>query len=271
MSKNIFAPSTGLQLSNSAQSQIASKPQRSESITFELNGDGARLDLAAVVQAAPFEALASVTEAQPTPSDADRILPSAAAFHDASIDALQHGLVPLALLGQEGKNGNLFASVHSLTSHQNAVLATPTVTVPPPGGSATTVFEAGLGPRNGEPPGTHAGQPAFPTTTKTGAISFSSDGVQSVSLGGHLLSSTPQTFADGTTGTLTASYTFNAATGKGTITYTYKLLDNTAGIPSTSFAVVVTDADGGTNPPASLVIKIMDDAPVATRTPSRQA
>jgi VCBS repeat-containing protein len=263
MSKNIFAPSTGLQLSNSAQSQIASKPQRSESITFELNGDGARLDLAAVVQAAPFEALASVTEAQPTPSDADRILPSAAAFHDASIDALQHGLVPLALLGQEGKNGNLFASVHSLTSHQNAVLATPTVTVPPPGGSATTVFEAGLGPRNGEPPGTHAGQPAFPTTTKTGAISFSSDGVQSVSLGGHLLSSTPQTFADGTTGTLTASYTFNAATGKGTITYTYKLLDNTAGIPSTSFAVVVTDADGGTNPPASLVIKIMDDAPVA--------
>jgi hypothetical protein len=263
MSKNIFPQSAGLQLSNSAQSQIASKPQRSEPITFELNGDGARLDLAAVVQAAPFDALASVTEAQPTPSDADRILPSAAAFRDASIDPLQHGLVPLALLGQDGKNGNLFASVnHSLTPHQNAVLATPTVTVPPAGGPATMVFEAGLGPRNGEPPGTHAGQPAFPTTTKTGTISFSSDGVQSVSLGGHLLTNSPQTFTD-PTGSLTASFTFNAATGKGTITYTYKLLDNTAGVPSASFAVVVTDADGGTNPPASLVIKIMDDAPVA--------
>src|SRR5262245_13591206 len=132
-----------------------------------------------------------------------------------------------------------------------------------PRGAATTVFESGLGSRNGEPPGTHAGQPAFPTTTKTGTISFSSDGVQSVSLGGHLLSSTPQTFPDGTTGTLTASYTFNASTGKGTITFRYTLLDNTAGIPSASFAVVVTDADGGTYPPASLVIKITDDAPVA--------
>jgi hypothetical protein len=103
MSKNIFAQSTGLQLSNSAQSQIASKPQRSEAVTFELNGDGARLDLAAVVQGAPLEALASVTEAQPAPSDADRILPSAAAFRDASVDPLHNGSVPLALLGQEAK------------------------------------------------------------------------------------------------------------------------------------------------------------------------
>src|SRR5262245_60410175 len=142
MSKNIFAQSTGLQLSNSAQSQIASKPQRSEAITFEVNGDGARLDLAAVVQAAPFEALASVTEAQPAPSDADRILPSAAAFRDASVDPLHNGSVPLALLGQEAKNGNLFASAnHSLAPHQNAVVATPTVTVAP-AGPATTVFES---------------------------------------------------------------------------------------------------------------------------------
>jgi hypothetical protein len=141
-------------------------------------------------------------------------------------------LVPLALLGQEGKSGNLFASVnHSLTPHQNAVLATPTVTVPPPGGQSTTVFEAGLGPRNGEPPGTRAGQPAFPTTTKVGTISFSSDGVQSVSLGEHLLTNSPQTFTDAT-GSLTASFTFNASTGRGTITYRYTLLDNTAGIPT---------------------------------------
>jgi hypothetical protein len=267
MSKNIFAPSTDLQLSNLSQSRIAegSKPQRDQAITLELNGShGARLDVAAVVQDTPFETLVSVADAQPTSSEADRILPSAAAFHDASVDPLHHGLVPLALLGQEGKNGNLAAGVnHSLTPHQNAVVATPTITVPPPGSSATTVFEAGLGSRNGEPPGTHAGQPAFPTTTKSGAISFSSDGVQSVSLGGHLLSNVPQTFADGTTGTLTASYTFNAATGKGTITYTYSLLDNTLGVPSASFAVVVTDRDGETNPPVNLVIKIMDDAPVA--------
>ena len=127
MSENIFPQSAGLQLSNSAQSQIASKPQRSEAITFEVNGDGARLDLAAVVQAAPFEALASVTEAQPAPSDADGILPSAAAFRDASVDPLHDGSVPLALLGQEAKNGNLFASVSQpLTPHQNAVVATPT-------------------------------------------------------------------------------------------------------------------------------------------------
>jgi hypothetical protein len=90
--------------------------------------------------------------------------------------------------------------------------------------------------------------PAFPTTTKTGTISFSSDGVQSVSLGGHLLTTTPQTFRDGTTGSLTASYSFNAVTGKGTITCTYTLLDNTLGVPSASFAVVVIDHDGDSNP-----------------------
>jgi hypothetical protein len=108
------------------------------------------------------------------------------------------------------------------------------------------VFEAGLGQRTGEPPGTRAGQPAFPTTTKTGTISLSSD--ESVSLGGHLLTTTPQTFRDGTTGSLTASYSFNAVTGKGTITYTYTLLDNTLGVPSASFAVVVIDHDGDSNP-----------------------
>jgi hypothetical protein len=112
MSKNIFTSSTGLQLSNSAQSRIAesSKPQRDEAITVELNdGHGARLDVAAVVQDTPFEALVSVADGQPTASESDRILPSAAAFHDASVDPLRHGMVPLGLLGAEGKNGNLVA------------------------------------------------------------------------------------------------------------------------------------------------------------------
>src|SRR5262249_43344548 len=148
--------------------------------------------------------------------------------------------------------------------HSNALTPTPVITIPSPGGPATTVFEAGLGPRNGEPPGTHAGQPSFPIPTRAGSIRFSSpDGVESVSLGGHTLSGTPQTFADGTTGSLTASFTFNAATGKGTISYSYTLLDNTLGIPSASFAVVVTDRDGHNNPPSNLVISIVDDVPVA--------
>jgi hypothetical protein len=128
MSKNIFAPSTDLQLSNLSQSRIAegSKPQRDQAITLELNGShGARLDVAAVVQDTPFETLVSVADAQPTSSEADRILPSAAAFHDASVDPLHHGLVPLALLGQEGKNGNLAAGVnHSLTPHQRRMCKT---------------------------------------------------------------------------------------------------------------------------------------------------
>ncbi|MGC2712911.1 MAG: hypothetical protein WA366_05995 [Pseudolabrys sp.] len=127
------------------------------------------------------------------------------------------------------------------------------------------MFEAGLlaSRGSGESAGTHPGQSSFPTTTKAGAISFSSpDGVTKVLLGGHELSGTAQTFTDAT-GSLTASYVFNTATGKGTITYSYTLLDNTLGIPNASFAVVVTDKDGDSNLPVSLVISIVDDAPVA--------
>ena len=263
MSKHIAAQSTGLQLSNLAQPRIVevAKTQSGESIALEA-GDDRSTKLSAVADGAQFDALISTTDGQAVSSEADKILPSAAAFHDASIDSLHNGVVPLALLGSDGRNGNLVAGADQVTPHQNLSAPAPTITIPPPGGPATQVFEAGLGPRNGEPPGTHAGQSTFPTTTKAGAISFTSDGVQSVSLGGHTLSGTPQTFTDAT-GSLTASYTFNAATGKGTITYSYKLLDNTVGVPSASFPVVVTDSDGETNPPANLVIKIMDDAPVA--------
>lgn len=263
MSKNISAQSAGLQPSNLVQTRIkVAKPERGASIDAELSTNhGATADLAAATHAAVFDAPAPVTGGQSSASESDKILSSAAAFHDAPVDPLHNGLIPLALLGPEGQRGITFA-VNSITPHLN-VVAVPTITIPPPGGPATTVFEAGLGARNGEPPGTHAGQPAFPTRTPTGTISFSSDGVQSVSLGGHLLTTTPQTFADGTTGSLTASYSFNAATGKGTITYRYTLLDNTVGVPSASFAVVVTDLQGDSNPAANLVIKIMDDVPVA--------
>src|SRR5262245_2425925 len=273
MSKHVAQP-TGLQLSNLAQSRTAeaSRHKPGESISIELNGDhGARLELSAVMPAAPFEALVTATDGQAVPSDADRILPSAAAFHDAIVDPLHHGLVPLALLGQEGKSGNLAVGADRAVHQLAAVGSAPGgIVIPAPGGQSTTVFESGLGPRPGEPPGTHAGQPAFPTTTKTGTISFSSpDGVQSVSLGGHLLSNSPQTFTD-PTGSLTASFTFNAFTGKGTITYSYTLRDNTSGDPlvnngdtSVSFAVVVADPQGDTNPSANLVIRVKDDSSVA--------
>ena len=262
MSKNIFAQSTALQPSNLAETRFeVAKPKRGESIDAELGNDhSATAALAAATQVGVFDAPVTVTEGQSSASESDKILPSAALFHDVSVDPLHSGLVPLALLGPEGQRGIAFA-VTSVTPHLN-VAATPTITIPPPGGPATQVFEAGLGPRTGEPPGTHVGQPAFPTTTKTGTISFTSDGVQSVSLGGHSLTTTPLTFTDAT-GSLTASYSFNAATGKGTITYSYTLLDNTLGVPSASFAVVVTDRDGDSNLPANLVIRIMDDAPVA--------
>ena len=36
-------------------------------------------------------------------------------------------------------------------------------------------------------------------------------------------------FADGTTGTLTASCSYDAATGAGVISYSYTLIDNDAG------------------------------------------
>ena len=69
----------------------------------------------------------------------------------------------------------------------------------------------------------------------------------------------------GTTGTLTASYSYNAATGAGVISYSYTLIDNTLVDPSSSssFAVVVTDADGDSAPAGNLVIAIIDDVPTA--------
>src|SRR5262249_9998854 len=135
------------------------------------------------------------------------------------------------------------------------------IVIPAPGGADTTVFEAGLSASRG--PGESAGSnPSAPTTT-AGTISFTSpDGVSEVSLGGHALSATPQTLADGAGGSLTASFSYDAATGQGTINYSYVLLDNTLGVPNTSLAVLVTDKDGDAAG-GNLVINIVDDGPVA--------
>ncbi len=213
-----------------------------------------------------FAQLFSITEDQSVLRAAGNIPPSGADFHDASVDALPDGLRPLALLQHEGLATRISDADDASSRHSIATVSPkPTITVPSPGGPTTTVFEAGLLASRGagESAGTHAGQSSFPTTTKAGTINFSSpDGVLKIELGGHELSGTAQTFTDAT-GSLTASYAFNTATGKGTITYSYTLLDNTQGIPNASFAVVVTDKDGDSNPPVSLVISIVDDAPVA--------
>ncbi|WP_031195593.1 VCBS domain-containing protein, partial [Mesorhizobium sp. LSHC420B00] len=140
--------------------------------------------------------------------------------------------------------------------------STPTDAIPAAGGATTTVYEASLPARAGEPAGSN--EPAT-TETTSGTIGFTSpDGLTTVSLGGHVLTGSAQTFADGTTGSLTASYVYNATTGIGTISYAYTLIDNTLTDPSsTSFAVVVTDADGDSAPAGNLVITIVDDVPTA--------
>ncbi|WP_264296795.1 DUF5801 repeats-in-toxin domain-containing protein [Mesorhizobium sp. B1-1-8] len=138
--------------------------------------------------------------------------------------------------------------------------------IPAAGADGAIVYEAGLASGS-----LHDGSNAV-----SGTIGFTSqDGVNSVSLGGHALSSdsgNPTTFTDATTGgTVSAWYEYNSATGAGTIHYSYEL---TAEYPSAtggdganteaapSFAVVVTDLD---NQPASgnLVINVIDDVPTA--------
>ncbi|CAH1649394.1 hypothetical protein BOSEA31B_10351 [Hyphomicrobiales bacterium] len=145
----------------------------------------------------------------------------------------------------------------------------PTVTLPTAGSESTRVSEAGLPARGGESAGSNA---AANSETTTGTIGFNSpDGVSTVTLGGHVLSGTPQTFTDAT-GSLTASYVYNAATGVGTISYSYTLLDNTAGDnTSVSFAVTVTDSDGDSAPAGNLVIAIADDVPTAVNDSAVQA
>lgn len=212
-----------------------------------------------------FSALLSQTVGQSAQADADRTPPSAPDFVDPSIDALPDGAIPLALLGPESHKSGFAGDDSGANPHALQLNIIPVLTIPAPGGAATLVFEGGLlasrGP--GESAGSHAGSPAFPVTTKPGVISFTSpDGLQSVSLGGHLLTTSPKTFTDAT-GSLTASYTFDATTHKGTINFTYTLLDNTVGVPSASFAVVVTDSDGHSNAPGNLVIAIADDTPIA--------
>ncbi|MDB9693994.1 hypothetical protein OPU39_05600 [Acinetobacter nosocomialis] len=68
-----------------------------------------------------------------------------------------------------------------------------------------------------------------------------------------------QSFSDG----LTARYEYNAATGTGTIYYSYTLPAKTSGDNTTAtFAVEIKDADGDSATAGNLVINIVDDAPI---------
>ena len=132
--------------------------------------------------------------------------------------------------------------------------ATPTSTIPTAGGATTTVYESGL---NG---GTEA---STNKETTSGTISFTSpDGLaasDAIKLGGHTLTTTNQSFSEG----LTARYEYNAATGTGTIYYSYTLPAKTSGDNTTAtFAVEIKDADGDSATAGNLVINIVDDAPI---------
>jgi len=145
-----------------------------------------------------FAQLVSETVGQVGSSDDDKIVPSGANFGDPFVDPLLEGLIgPLphgsassALLGDaRGGLGNFFTDTGGVTPSQQ-IFSTPTptftgsgapvVSIPAPGGATTQVFEAGLGQRGSEPPGSDAGNPdgKAPTTTQPGLINFTSPGAR---------------------------------------------------------------------------------------------
>ncbi|MEY4269409.1 MAG: hypothetical protein RLZZ58_625, partial [Pseudomonadota bacterium] len=139
------------------------------------------------------------------------------------------------------------------------------ITFVPTIGEGTQVTESDLPPRGGESAGSNFVSGAETTAS---SITFSSpDGVSSVTIGGVTLTpgALPQTIVSDATGTLTiTAYSFNAATGAGSISYTYTLVDNTLNTAGSTvtFPITVTDLD---NDPANgtLAIAIIDDAPRA--------
>lgn len=136
------------------------------------------------------------------------------------------------------------------------VRSLPAVTAP----TAGSVDEAGLPARGAEPAGSRNDD-----SEKTGGkIDFAmSTAPTEVQLGGFVLTGTNKTFEDAR-GVLVARYSYSSSTGKGTISYTYTLKDNTSGEgTSVKYEVVVKDAAGQQNKAADLVINIVDDAPTA--------
>ncbi|TPI13105.1 type I secretion C-terminal target domain-containing protein, partial [Mesorhizobium sp. B4-1-3] len=150
---------------------------------------------------------------------------------------------------------------------------TPTITsIPAEGSAGALVNEAGLATGS-----LHDGSNAT-----SGTIAFTSqDGVGSVTLAGHALSSnagSPTVFTDPATGgTVSAYYTYDGTSG-GTIHYSYTL--NTAYHSATgpdganieatpSFGIVVTDLDSHTAT-GTLTIDVKDDVPTLGLVQSQQ-
>ncbi|MDT7530621.1 VCBS domain-containing protein [Sphingopyxis sp. SE2] len=140
--------------------------------------------------------------------------------------------------------------------------------VPGEGDDGTIVYEADLPGRDGETPGSAFGGGEGGGASTSGTITFTAvDGVGSVSIRGMAVTpgSLPQTIASDATGTLVVTgYNFDPATGEGSVTYVYNLIDNTLDGDGTtvSFDLVITDADGDAASD-TLDISIVDDAPAA--------
>ena len=132
-------------------------------------------------------------------------------------------------------------------------------------GDGTIVREPHLPARDSEPSGSQFDGNA---ETTSGTITFiSPDGVGNVTVAGAVLTpgALPQLVSSNTTGSLLITgYTYDPVTGLGSITYVYTLNDNTLNTngESLSFPVMVTDLDGDVASD-SLIIKIVDDAPLA--------
>lgn len=137
------------------------------------------------------------------------------------------------------------------------------------GGDDLVVDEDQLAPstgtREGESPGSQFDGDA---ETATGTATFTApDGVGSITIGGTLVDpdNLPQAVVTDETGTLTVTgYSYEPATGVGTITYVYELTDNTGDTDGTTvtFPIVVTDLDGD-SASDDLEITIIDDVPTA--------
>ncbi|HWT99666.1 MAG TPA: DUF5801 repeats-in-toxin domain-containing protein, partial [Terriglobales bacterium] len=154
------------------------------------------------------------------------------------------------------KDGDGDTSTTTLTIHIGD--GTPNVTEPSPNVlGSTEVLEAGLQPNGTLHDGT--------SNVAHGTITVNSvDGVLAINVGGVYVNLLiPALTAPIVTSEGTLQITsWNPATGA--LGYTYTLTHNTSGDNTTdSFAVVVTDIDGDTNPASSLVIAIVDDVPHA--------
>ena len=153
--------------------------------------------------------------------------------------------------------------------------------VPNSGDVTLTVDEKGLAPRTGEPGGSGemadniGDNDSDKSEATTGSVVFTSkDGVGSVMLGTVTLGmgmAAEKVVQDDATGTLKAYYVFDAATGTGTVHYSYVLKDNfahTAGSGMNThnlpeLTLTVKDADGQAAT-GTVKVTIVDDVPFAT-------